>query len=141
MKYRLIYTFLFLSTTWFFSCDRPNCNNENLIFKTKEPDSKMYKDELVKQLNTVDMEKLTYWLQKYNQHKGNESLYFHIQGDGLCAILHLSMNHWNKMESVRHKKILNTWLKVGDFATGGLCESKNQSKSILFRCFQLIKLP
>ena len=104
MKYRLIYTFLFLSTTWFFSCDRPNCNNENLIFKTNEPDSKMYKDELVKQLNTVDMEKLTYWLQKYNQHKGNESLYFHIQGDELCAILHLSMNHWNKMESVRHKK-------------------------------------
>ena len=101
---RLIYSFIILSTIWFISCDRPKCSNKNSIFETNAPDSKKYKDELIKQLSKVDTTKLTYWLQKYHQQEGKESLYFHVQGDGLCAILQLSMIHWDKMESVRLKK-------------------------------------
>ncbi len=104
MKQILINTFLALITVWFVSCDRPNCKNENSIFKNNEPDSKKYKDELVSQLNRIDQSKLTYWLLKYDERNEKESLYFYIQGDGLCAILHLSMNHWSKLESVKEKK-------------------------------------
>ena len=86
------------------SCDRPDCNNTNLIFENNLPDSKIYKDELVKRLNYIDQAKLTYWLQKYDEQNGKESLYFHIQGDGLCAILHLTINNWNKLENVRERK-------------------------------------
>jgi len=104
MKHTLIYTFLVLSTIYLVSCDRPKCNNENPIFENYEPNSEKYKDELARQLGTIDQKELTYWLQKYEKENKNESLYFHIQGEGLCAILHLSMNHWDKMENIREKK-------------------------------------
>ncbi|MCA9767167.1 MAG: hypothetical protein KC455_12215, partial [Carnobacterium sp.] len=46
----------------------------------------------------------TYWLQKYDEKDGKEYLYFHIQGNGLCAILNLRVNNWTKLENVREKK-------------------------------------
>ena len=104
MNYKLVFTILALSLICFISCDRPHCTNENLIFETFEPNSKKYKDELVAQLNSVDSSQLTYWLQKYDNQNGKETLYFNIQGDGLCAVLHLSVNHWNKLEHIRDRK-------------------------------------
>ena len=47
---------------------------------------------------------LIYANQKYEDKNDEQTLYFYIQGDGLCAILHLTMNHWNSLESVREKK-------------------------------------
>jgi hypothetical protein len=104
MNFKLIFGLSILSSLCFVSCDRPECVTDNSIFIDNEPNTKIYKDELVKQLNTVDQTKLTYWLQKYDEQDDEESLYFYIQGDGLCAILHLTMNHWDKLESVREKK-------------------------------------
>lgn len=104
MNYKLVCTVLALSLICFISCDRPRCNNKNLIFETFEPNSKKYKDELVAQLNSVDSSQLAYWLQKYDNQNGKETLYFNIQGDGLCAVLHLSVNHWNKLEHIRERK-------------------------------------
>jgi hypothetical protein len=104
MKQHLITAFLCVITLCFFACDRPECANQNPIFENHEPDSKLYKDELVTQLERVDQSKLRYWLKNYNEQDGEESLFFYIQGDGLCAILHLNMNHWNKLEQVRTKK-------------------------------------
>ena len=104
MNYKLVCTILALSLISFISCDRSHCINENLIFETFEPNSKKYKDELVAQLNSVDSSQLTYWLKKYDNQNGKETLYFNIQGDGLCAILHLSVNHWDKLEHIRERK-------------------------------------
>lgn len=104
MKHLLTYTLLILSLTAFVSCDRPKCENKNPIFNNTEPSSKVYKDELVNVLNGIDQSKLTYWLQKYDEQNGIETLYFNIQGDGLCAILHLSVNDWKKLENVRERK-------------------------------------
>lgn len=104
MKYQFITTILILSLTCLISCDRPDCKNENIIFETNKPNSKKYKDELVNQLKKVDQSKLTYWLQKYDEKNGKETLYFNIQGDSFCAILHLTINNWNKLEDVRERK-------------------------------------
>ena len=104
MKQILTNIVLIISVLGFVSCDRPDCNNTNLIFENNMPDSRVYKDELVKRLNYIDQSKLTYWLQKHDDQNGKESLYFHIQGDGLCAILHLTINDWNKLENVRERK-------------------------------------
>ena len=104
MRINLITLLLFTSFLVVISCDRPNCTNNNPIFEINSSDSKKYKDELVKRLNNIDKTKLTYWLQKYDQKDGKESLYFHIQGDGLCAILHLNINDWSKLEVVRERK-------------------------------------
>lgn len=86
------------------SCDRPQCTNKNPIFEKNQPDSKIYKDELVKQLKTIDQTKLTYWLQKYEKNDGKEYLYFFIQGNDLCAIIVLTVNQWNRLENLREKK-------------------------------------
>ena len=104
MKYKLVYPISVLLLLCLISCDRPECKNENPIFEVYEPNSKKYKDELVNQLNRIDKSKLTYWLQKYDEQNGKETLYFNIQGDGLCAILHLTIKNWNKLEDVREKK-------------------------------------
>ena len=87
-----------------FACDRPECINNNLVFDLYAPNSKIYKDELVKRLQDIDQNKLTYWLKKYETVKETEQLYFYIQGDNLCAQLVLTMNHWNKLERVKAKK-------------------------------------
>ena len=58
MKYKLVHTNLVLLLICLISCDRPECNNENSIFETNEPNSKIYKDELVNQLNRIDKSKL-----------------------------------------------------------------------------------
>lgn len=110
VKYRTIKTTLFNAVLLFalvigcLSCDRPNCTNENSIFEKNQPDSKVYKDELVRQLQSVDRTKLSYWLQKYEEKNGKEFLYFYIQGDGLCAKIVLTIKQGNKLEDVREKK-------------------------------------
>ena len=86
------------------SCDRPQCTNENPIFEKNQPDSKVYKDELVNQLESIDQTQLTYWLQKYEENNEQEYLYFYIQGDNLCAKIVLTVIDWNRLENLRNKK-------------------------------------
>lgn len=90
--------------TLFSACDRPNCTNTNPIFDKFNPDSKEYKSELIKQLETVDKSKLRYWLKEYMESNGRELLLFYIQGDGLCAQIVLNVEQWNKLEELRKKK-------------------------------------
>lgn len=104
LKYKSVSLSIVLSLFLMMSCDRPVCESDNDIFNTYEPNTKIYKDELVAQLNTIDNSQLRYWLKSYNNDNGEETLYFNIQGDNLCAILHLTMAHWNKLERVREKK-------------------------------------
>lgn len=86
------------------SCDRPQCENQNPIFDSYTPNSSTYKLELAEQLKTIDQSKLTYWLQKYEQQDDQEYLFFHVQGEGLCAILVLTMIHWDQLERIREKQ-------------------------------------
>ena len=104
MKHQLTTAFLFVIVLCFFTCDRPECTNQNPIFENQKPDSKFYKDELVKQLEKADSSNLRYWLKNYDEQNGEEFLFFYVQGNDLCAILHLNMNHWDKLELIRDKK-------------------------------------
>jgi hypothetical protein len=105
MKIRILITIgITILINGFIACDRPQCTNNNPVFEKNKPSSKIYKDELVKQLKIIDQTKLTFWLQKYEDIGGKESLYFNIQGDGLCAILHLTIKDWNKLENIRKRK-------------------------------------
>ena len=87
-----------------FSCDRPICKNTNPVFDKYSPDSEEYKSELIKQLGVVDKTKLTYWFSQYVESAGKELHFFHIQGDGLCAMLVLNVDNWSKLEELRQKK-------------------------------------
>ncbi|MFZ4799581.1 MAG: hypothetical protein ACOYMA_18950 [Bacteroidia bacterium] len=86
------------------ACNKPECNNSNPIFDKFSPDTKQYKDELIKQLNLVNNKKLRYWLDLYLEKDGQENLYFFVQGDGLCAKIILSVKQWNKIEGVKISK-------------------------------------
>ncbi len=104
MKSTFIINAMFLGILCFASCDRPKCNNNNPIFENYQPNSKVYKDELIKQLNVIDHKELSYWFHKYENINNTESLYFNIQGEELCAILHISVNNWKNLENIRQNE-------------------------------------
>lgn len=94
-------SFLFFSL---FACDRPACTNANPIFDQNEPTSKVYKEELAKQIQLVDANKLKYWLAKYETQEEEEFLHFYVQGEGVCAQIVLTMKEWDRLENVRNAK-------------------------------------
>ncbi len=97
----LIISFLVLVLV---SCDRPKCKNTNPIFDEYQPNSEVYKRELAEQLKTVDSNQLSYWLKAYEEREGQTYLHFYIQGDGLCAVLVLTMQQWDKLEYLKKVK-------------------------------------
>lgn len=101
---KTLQTLLLIGCLFFISCDRPTCTTDNQILITHDPSTKIYKDELIREMSKADQTKLRYWLQKYDATANEESLYFYVQGDGLCAVMHLTMQHWRKLERVRKKK-------------------------------------
>lgn len=103
MKFKIL-SILLLVLVLIASCDRPDCTNENPIFDNYNPNSKIYKDELVYQLKKIDQSKLTYWFKKYDKRGKDETLYFNIQSDEICAILHLNVDNWTKLEDIRVRK-------------------------------------
>lgn len=100
-------TVLFLVISLFtttFSCNRPNCKNENPIFANYTPDSKEYKSELIKQIKSADLTKCTFWFKEYVKTGHEELLYFDILGENLCAVLVLKVDDWSKLEELRAKQ-------------------------------------
>ena len=88
----------------FLSCDRPACKNTNPIFDEYQPESKEYKLELMKQLETVDKSNLRYWLKEYTEYENEVQLHFNIQSKELCAVLVLDVEQWNKLEGLQKTK-------------------------------------
>lgn len=105
MKSKLHYVFvLFCLLIYTVACDRPACENSNPVFEKFPPETKQYKDELVKQLNLIENTRLRYWLEKYQEKDGQEYLYCFVQGDGLCAKIVLTVKQWNKIQDIQTKK-------------------------------------
>ena len=74
------------------SCDRPVCKNTNVIFDKFTPETKEYKDELIKQIAKVDKTKLTYWMKSYQENDNLQSINVNIQGENLCAVIVLKIS-------------------------------------------------
>jgi hypothetical protein len=89
---------------FFISCDRPDCVNTNRVFDQNKPESMIYKDELINELKSADAIKITYWLKTYEEKYGREYLVFHVQGDGICALMEMEVNDWTGLEDLREKK-------------------------------------
>lgn len=91
----------------FIACKQTQCESENTVFIENEPNSKAYKDELVKKLENTNTAELSYILQDYQEENGIEYLYFRVQGKDLCAKLVLTMTQWNNLEKIRDKKAVS----------------------------------
>ena len=84
------------------ACNRPVCKNANPLFDKYSPESMEYKNELVKHLAIAEKSKLTYWFNQYVKSNEQEQLFFNVQGDGLCAVIVLNVDEWNKVEELRN---------------------------------------
>src|SRR5687767_10395054 len=84
-----------------FSCDRPECKNSNPVFDAYAPDTKEYKDELVRHLQKVDNKDLSYWLDKYESRNKKDYILVYIQGEELCAKGSILVNDWKKLEGIK----------------------------------------
>ena len=83
---------VYLLLNFIVACERPVCKNSNTIFDKYSPDSKEYKDELIKQLANIDKSKLTYWMDMYQEDKSSQNIHAYIQGEGICAKIVLSID-------------------------------------------------
>jgi len=85
------------------SCDRPECSNSNLTFDKFTPDTKEYKNELAKQIQSIGTDNLSYWFDKYLIKDGKEFILVNIQGGGLCAKGEIQVKDWGKISGMRRE--------------------------------------
>ena len=71
--------------------DGSQYENENLVVENYIQEPEFHKHDLIKKLRRIDHRRLAYYLQKYDYREENKS---YNQGNGLCAIIVSSMNHW-----------------------------------------------
>ena len=96
----ILFTFLIFLA----SCNRPDCENTNSIFDSNSLETNVYKEELVKEMDRIGKENLTYWLSNYVEQNGKEFITVNIQGDGLCAKGLLQVNDWTNIEGIKKTK-------------------------------------
>lgn len=83
------------------SCDRPECENMNVVLDQYEYDSNEYKNELADLVHAADTNSLSYWLHNYHEKAGKEYLGVYIQGGDICAKGEILVNDWDKIEGIR----------------------------------------
>lgn len=77
-----------------FSCNETEVK-PNQVFENYLPETKEYKDELVKQLDTIDKSKLTYYFDSYEEIDGKDYLHVTIEGKNLKANTLLLVKNWD----------------------------------------------
>lgn len=91
----------YIVTPLLFSCFLMaiSCNNaevkENPVFATHLPETKQYKDEVVRQLASADKSKLFYYFDSYEEIDGKNYLNVSIEGDNLKAIVPMLVKEWD----------------------------------------------
>lgn len=93
---------LLLIIVFAYSCDRPECKNANPIFNQFAPDTREYKSELAKQMQTIGAANLRFWFDKKIERGGKEFIEIYIQGDGLCAKGELLVVDKSKLKELRN---------------------------------------
>jgi len=84
------------------SCDKPRCENSNPIYVNNTIDSKVYNDELVRELSTED--NLTFWLKDVISENGKDYLLVNIHNNNVCATGQFIVNDWNTIEDLEKNK-------------------------------------
>ena len=93
-KYLTVFLFL-LSISLAVSCAESEAK-QNPVFEKSLPDSKTYKDELVRQLGKADKAKLSYYFDSYEEKDGKEYINVTIEGDDLKAHTSMRVKEWDE---------------------------------------------
>jgi hypothetical protein len=88
-----------------YGCQNGTCTNSNSIFDKNLPESKIYQDELIKQLKQTANSDVVYTLKEYKQKGDNTYLYVVTKSTNLCAIAVVKVVEWNeKIEDIHRTK-------------------------------------
>ena len=97
------------------ACDRPGCQNTNVVFDRFTPGSVEYRAELAKQIRLKGEDNLDYWYDRYLVQNGKEFIEIYIQGEGLCAKGIVEVTDWTKISSLRRKTSGYRGARLKDF--------------------------
>lgn len=103
MNIKLLVALSFMMLT-ISSCDRPRCENKNPVFDEFSIDSNIYKEELIKQINAIGKDNLSYWFYSYYKKNERDYIVVNIQNDSLCTKGEFLVRDWNKIEGIKKRK-------------------------------------
>ena len=84
------------------SCKSKDCYNRSEIFDQYQSESKIYKDELAKQIKLLNPDQVTYSVDGYKKINNKEYINITIQAEGLCAKTAVLVNSWdNKIINIK----------------------------------------
>jgi hypothetical protein len=78
------------------ACASLQCTNSNDVFDLNLPESKIYKDELARQLKLSGDAEITYYVDKYVVDKNIKYLYVSVRGETICATAVLKVMNVDK---------------------------------------------
>ena len=99
-KITLIFTVLIgLSFT---NCDKPRCENQNSIYTNNAINSKIYNDELIRELSSE--KDVTYWLKDVVTENDKDYLLVYIYNKNLCTEGRFLVKDWSSIEGIHKTK-------------------------------------
>ncbi len=102
MRLKLFGLVLISLTGIFSACDRLPCENKNMLFNQASPDSKEYKDELIKEIESIGTKNITFWYEGSVVRGGNDFIKVRVKGKELCAIGDFEVRDWGKLNGAKN---------------------------------------
>ena len=96
-----LYPALLCFLLFFMACSGPDCRNINPVFNRYSPDSKVYHDELLKQIRSAHSIPLSYWFKRYQKSGEGECIFITVKGDSVCAECKVLVREWTRLNSIR----------------------------------------
>lgn len=94
MKKYIVNSLSLLCFCFTISCSKTE-TKENPVFAAYLPETKEYKDELVKKLHLTDKTKLAYYFHSYEEKDAKEYLHITIEGENFKADASLNVRKWD----------------------------------------------
>jgi hypothetical protein len=95
-------TFILLFVFLLASCDKPRCENQNSIYNNNAIHSKVYNDELTRELSTE--EGITYWLKEVIVMDGKDYLQVYIYNANICTVGQFLVKDWSSIKGIHETK-------------------------------------
>lgn len=99
---KITLTFIIISCFLLGSCDKPRCENQNSIYTNNAINSKIYNDELTRELSKE--EDVTFWLKEVVTENEKDYLQVYIYNVNLCTIGQFLVKDWSSIEGIYKTK-------------------------------------
>ncbi len=101
------YCLLFITVA---GCGKDACDNHNPVFEKYGPTDNKYKKALVRYINGIDPEQLSYYIEGYEKSWDKQFMRVRVAGSDLCAVMILDITDSRRLEN---------FIKVGGISYSG----------------------